>query len=545
MSLYPIMLAGGSGTRLWPLSRELYPKQFLPLTGKLTLFQETLSRLEGIEEVAPPIIVCNEAHRFLVAEQARDFCKAPPTIILEPLGRNTAPALTLAALSLEESCQRSDPDPVMLVMPADHLIRDLAGFQAAIKQGCTLAECGHLVTFGIVPKGPETGYGYIKKGESFDPVAAKASAEKSPILPLYSDGARLPHPDVTPHRVAAFVEKPDLATAQQYVHSRQYLWNSGIFMMWASVWLEQLGRYRPDIMEACRAAYAQGQWDGMFYRPDGDAFNACPSDSIDLAVMEKVAGKSIEDGTTAALFMPDGSPCTPASCSVLPIDIGWSDLGSWSALWEEGDQDAQGNVVQGDVYSHSMRDALLVAQHRLLAAVGLENVIVVETADAVLVAHRDSVQEVKEIVNRLKAEQRVEHLDHRKVHRPWGSYEVLDAGPRFQVKRLIVNPGAALSLQMHYHRAEHWVVVRGTAKVTKGDEEFVLAENQSTYVPVGIAHRLENPGAIPLEIIEVQSGSYLGEDDIVRFADRYNRPVEAKTPALAGLPTPAQPAPEP
>lgn len=545
MSLHPIILAGGSGTRLWPLSRELYPKQFLPLLGKLTMFQETLRRLDGVEDRSHPIIVCNEAHRFLVAEQARDFSKTPPTIILEPVGRNTAPALTLAALSLVGSRQRSDPEPVMLVMPADHVIRDVAGFQVAIRQGCTLAECGHLVTFGIVPKGPETGYGYIKKGEPFDPVAAKTLGEKSPILPLYSDGFQLPHPHVTPYRVAAFVEKPDLATAQQYVQSGEYLWNSGIFMMWASVWLEQLGHYRPDILEACRAAYAQGQWDGTFYRPNGDAFNACPSDSIDLAVMEKVAGKPIQDGTSASFFTSDGSPCAPASCSVLPIDIGWSDLGSWSALWEEGAQDAQGNVVQGDVYSHSMRDALLIAQHRLLAAVGLENVIVVETADAVLVAHKDSVQEVKEIVNRLKAEQRVEHLDHRKVHRPWGSYEVLDSGPRFQVKRLIVNPGAALSLQMHYHRAEHWVVVRGTAKVTKGSEEFVLGENQSTYVPVGTAHRLENPGPIPLEIIEVQSGSYLGEDDIVRLDDRYNRHVEAKSPALTGLPTPAPPSPAP
>ena len=501
MDLHPVILAGGSGTRLWPLSREYYPKQFLNLTGQRSMLQETICRLDGIQEVAPAIIVCNEEHRFLVAEHTRQLGKTPSSIILEPAGRNTAPALTLAALSLADGRQGSDSgDPVMLVMPSDNVIRDVATFQSVVRQGVALAERGCLVTFGIVPTSPETGYGYIKKGQAFD------SAEGN-------DSGKGRNAEA-PFRIAEFVEKPARAKAERMLKSENYLWNSGIFMMRASVWLQQLELHRPDIAEACRRAHARSNRDGDFYRPDADAFAACPSDSIDYAVMEKVP------------LGPKPSSSRSPDCVVLPLDAGWSDLGAWSVLWDEGDQDAQGNVIQGDVLAHSMSNSLLIGQHRLLAAVGLEDVIAVETADAVLVAHKDSVQDVKALVAGLKQENRPEHETHRKVHRPWGSYEIVDAGPGFQVKRLTVNPGAALSFQMHRQRAEHWVVVKGTAKVIKDDQEFVLTENQSTYVPMGTRHRLENPHAVPLEIIEVGSGSYLGEDDIVRFDDRYNRHKE-------------------
>ena len=492
---------------MWPLSRELYPKQFLSLTGERSMLQETISRLDGIANTDSPIVVCNEEHRFLVAEHTRQLGATTRSIILEPAGRNTAPALTLAALALTSGpSEEGDDDPVMLVMPADHVIRKAAIFRSAVKHGAVLAERGCLITFGIVPTEPRTGYGYIRKGQQ---------------LPTPPKGGRKTSSAIRPFALQAFVEKPDQAEAERMVESEGYVWNSGMFMMRASVWLEQLERYRPDIASACREAYSVGTQDGDFFRPDGDVFRSCPSDSIDYAVMENVVAP--DDGASGTNNRPE--------CVVLPLDAGWSDIGEWAAVWEEGEHDSQGNVVRGDVYAQSMRNSLLIGQHRLLSAVGLEDVIVVETADAVLVAHKDSVQDVKDLVARLKAEGRPEQQNHREVHRPWGSYETVDSGPRFQVKRLTVKPGAALSLQMHHHRAEHWVVVRGTAKVTKGDQEFLLTENESTNVPVGMTHRLENPGTIPLELIEVQSGAYLGEDDITRFADRYNRHKQGQSQA--------------
>ena len=483
MLLHPVILAGGSGTRLWPLSREYHPKQFLGLTGSRSMVQETVSRLDGLRRVAQPIIVCNEVHRFLVAEQIRELGHRSPAIILEPSGRNTAPALALAALHLTAQ-REGDDDPVMLTMPADHVIRDVAAFQSVVQRGAALAGEGALVTLGIVPDAPATGYGYIREGEPLDETRSA-------------------------FRLSRFVEKPDSATARAMVESGDHLWNSGIFMMRASVWLKALERHSPRILEACRDAHAAGRRDGMFYRPDPEIFASCPSDSIDYAVMEKITELDDDHGRTVAV--------------VLPMDAGWSDVGAWSALWEDGARDSLGNVVQGDVYARSVRNSLLIGSHRLLAAVGLEDLIVVETSDAVLVTDRDSVQDVKDLVEELRSEGRREQENHRKVHRPWGSYETLDSGPGFQVKRLTVSPGAALSLQMHRHRAEHWVVVKGVARVTRGDEQFLLRENESAYVPVGVRHRLENPEASLLEIIEVQSGDYLGEDDIVRFEDRYNR----------------------
>ena len=511
MVLYPVILAGGSGTRLWPLSRESYPKQFLPLISERTMFQDTLSRLDGMEGVGPPTIVCNEVHRFLVTEQMSQIQKGSQAVILEPIGRNTAPALTLAALSLLDEHRDSSTDPLILAMPADAIIRDVAAFQAAVRAGMSLAESGYLVTFGVVPDAPETGYGYIRKGEVLER-AGRAGGKET---------ASSSSNQVTqPRRLAAFAEKPDTKQAEAYVESGDYLWNCGIFMMRASVWLSELERQRGDIAESCRKAHAGGRADGEFFRPGADQFISCPPESIDYAVMEKVAGQA---GNEARAKVEDAQASKAASSAVVPMNAGWSDVGAWSALWEERAQDAQGNVKQGDVYTHSTRNTLILAQNRLLATVGLEDVVVVETADAVLVASKDAVQHVKDIADALKRDRRPEQDVHRKVHRPWGSYEVVDGGDGFQVKRLTVNPGAALSLQMHRHRAEHWVVVRGTAKVTRGDEVFLLDENQSTYVPEETAHRLENPGDEPLDIIEVQSGSYLGEDDIVRFDDHYNR----------------------
>lgn len=463
--LQPVLLSGGSGTRLWPLSREAYPKQFLPLASDDTMVQATWRRVEALADLAP-IVVANEEHRFLVAEQLRQVGAPVPAILLEPVGRNTAPAIAAAALQ----AMAGGADPLLLVLPSDHVVRDVAGFQRAVREASAAAEAGALVTFGIVPDAPETGFGYIQ-------------AETG-------DGLR---------RVSRFVEKPDTATAQSYLDAGGYYWNSGMFLFRASRYLEELARFRPDIVDAVKAAHAAARHDGDFVRLDKEAFAACASDSIDYAVMEKTA-----------------------DATVLPVDIGWNDVGSWSALWDVAERDGDGNAHHGDVIAVDSRNSYAYAQ-RLVALVGVDDIVVVETDDAVLVARKDRVQDVKQVVARLKEEQRSQAVLHREVHRPWGSYDSVDNGGRHQVKRIKVKPGAALSLQMHHHRAEHWIVVSGTARVTRGDEVLLLSENESTYIPLGVKHRLENPGKVPLELIEVQSGSYLGEDDIVRFEDVYGR----------------------
>ena len=471
-----MILCGGSGTRLWPLSREQYPKQLLALSGNKTMLQDTASRLDASVSlrngrVLPPMVVSNEEYRFITAEQLRQSGHTNVSILLEPKGRNTAPALTLAALA---ATQTGD-DPVLVVMPADHIIDDVQAFRAAVMVGLTHTESSKLVTFGIRPVRAETGYGYIRGG------AASA------------DGA---------HEILAFVEKPDASTAQRYVKSGDYLWNAGIFMMRASVWLGELAKLHSDMLTACRAAFEARSQDRDFVRIGADEFSACPADSIDYAVMEK---------------LPQGRGV------VVPLAAGWSDVGAWDALWHIGTKDGVGNVSQGDVILADTRDTLAISQSRLVACVGLTDAVVVETPDAVLVAQKSSMQQVKDIVARLKKEARTEADAHRKIYRPWGYYDSIDAGARFQVKRIVVNPGASLSLQMHHHRAEHWVVVKGTARVTRGDDSLLLSENESTFIPIGTRHRLENPGKVALEIIEVQSGAYLGEDDIVRYDDTYGR----------------------
>lgn len=477
--LCPVILSGGAGTRLWPLSRELYPKQLLALTGERTMLQQTALRLEGLSATAP-VVVCNEAHRFLVAEQLRQIQIEPRALVLEPFGRNTAPAIALAAYAALKSSAAADSgaDPVLLVLPADHVIRDVPVFQKAVRVALAAAEQGKLVTFGIVPSSPETGYGYIQRAPSDD-------AEKA------NGGA---------HSIARFVEKPSAEKAAQFLKSGDYYWNSGMFMFRARRYLQELARFAPEIAKVCESAAAATQSDLDFTRVDAKLFETCPSDSIDYAVMEKTA-----DGL------------------VVPLDAGWSDVGSWAALHEASESDGRGNVARGDVISEDSNGCYLYSESRLVAVVGLENHVVIETKDAVLVAPKERVQDVKKLVFRLKEQGRYEHSLHREVFRPWGSYDSIENGPRFQVKRLKVKPGATLSLQMHHHRAEHWIVVSGTARITRGDEVFLLEENQSTYIPVGVRHRIENPGKIPVHIIEVQSGSYLGEDDIVRFEDRYGR----------------------
>lgn len=469
MNVYPVILTGGAGSRLWPVSREYYPKPLLPLLGDNSLLQETSTRLNGVVN-GDPLFVCNEEHRFLVAEQMQSIGRPTEAIILEPEGRNTAPALTVAALRLASN----DPGAVMVVMPADHVIVDKTRFQEAVAEGTELASQGYLVTFGVVPRYAETGYGYIKQG---DPIEGSSG-----------------------FKVSRFVEKPDLQTAEQYLSDGDYLWNSGIFAMRADKWLDAIKTHAPEIYDACVAATTEGRNDQDFCRLGKEKFRACPSDSIDYAVMEKTD-----------------------NAAVVPLDAEWSDVGAWSALLEILERDKDGNVTRGDVLTHNVKNTLLLAENRCVAAVGLQNAIVVETADAVLVVDRDHAQDVKQIVSQLKESGRDEYRFHRRVFRPWGNYEGIDVGSRYQVKRLTVKPGAALSLQMHHHRAEHWIVVSGTARVTRGEDVFMLSENESTYIPIGTKHRLENPGAIPLEIIEVQSGSYLGEDDIVRFEDIYNR----------------------
>ena len=464
--LIPVLLSGGSGTRLWPLSRGGFPKQFLPLTGERSMLQETWLRVAGLPGAAAPIAVCNESHRFIVAEQLREVDAHPRAVVLEPVARNTAPAIAAAALV---ACGGGG-DPVLLVLPSDHLVADVEAFRSAVAAALPSAEAGRLVTFGIVPDAPETGFGYIKAAAGAGVVA-----------------------------VERFVEKPDQATAEQYLASGEYAWNSGMFLFRASRFLEELGRYQPEMLARCREAVDQARRDEDFLRLAPGPFAACPADSIDYAVMER---------TDAA--------------AVLPIDVGWSDVGSFSALWEVAERDGDGNAHHGDVIAIDCRNTYAHGR-RLMALVGLEDVIVVDTDDALLVARKDQVQKVKDVVARLKQQGRGEADLHRKVYRPWGNYDSIDQAPRFQVKRITVKPGAALSLQMHHHRAEHWVVVSGTARVTCDDRVFVLTENQSTFIPLGSRHRLENPGKVPLELIEVQSGSYLGEDDIVRFEDVYGR----------------------
>ncbi len=481
--LQPVILSGGSGTRLWPLSREKYPKQLLSLVGDDTLLQATVRRVQGLQgvELAHPMVVCNEEYRFVIAEQLR-LLHLSGTVVLEPCGRNTAPALTLAALS----AIKNGSDPVLLVMPADHVITDVAAFQKVVSAGAVLADQGAVVTFGITPDAPETGYGYIQAGAPYGE----------------ADTARL---------IARFVEKPNLATAQIYLAEGSYSWNSGLFMMRASVWLSAMGICRADILATCQAAWEQGQTDGEFVRVDKTTFTQCPSDSIDYAVMERLASGSGQDTIT----LPPGV--------VLPLSAGWSDVGAWDALWQVLPKDERGNVSQGDVLLQDCENTLVLSEGRLIACVGVSDLVVVETADAILVSHKDKTQDVKKIVDTLKAQGRSEGSIHRKVFRPWGWYDGVDAGERFQVKRIVVKPGGTLSLQMHHHRAEHWIVVSGTARVTCGDKSFLLSENQSTFIPLGTTHRLANPGRVALEMIEVQSGSYLGEDDIVRFEDVHGR----------------------
>ena len=466
-----VLLSGGSGTRLWPLSREAYPKQFLPLLGEQSLLQATWQRVRDLPGAAAPLVVANEEHRFMVAEQLRQVGAKPEALILEPVGRNTAPAIAAAALS----AMKNGADPVLLVLPSDHVIADEAAFRASVLAAMPVAEAGGLVTFGIVPSAPETGYGYIK--------AARG------------DGARA---------VERFVEKPDLATAAAYLASGDYFWNSGMFLFRASRYLEELARFNPDMLERCREALAGATIDHDFLRLDRAAFEACPSDSIDYAVMEK----------TDRAF-------------VLPIDVGWNDVGSWSALWQIAEQDADGNAHRGDVLAIDTRNTLAWSERRLVALIGLDDMIVVDTDDALLVAHRERVQDVKQVVAQLKGDERPHARLHRKVYRPWGSYDGIESGPGFQVKRITVKPGASLSLQLHHHRAEHWIVVSGSARVTCDEKVFDLGANQSTFIPLGSKHRLENIGSEPLELIEVQSGDYLGEDDIVRFEDQYGREKES------------------
>lgn len=472
--LTPVLLSGGVGSRLWPVSRELHPKQFLPLAGELTMLQQTLQRTGKLESSAP-IVVCNEEHRFMVAEQLRQVGIAASGLILEPEGRNTAPAVALAAI--RELAR--DPEAILLVLPADHLIQDVGAFADAVASALPLAQQGRLMTFGVVPVAPETGYGYIRCGGSL--------------------GADL-------YELEAFVEKPDSAVAQSYVDSGSYLWNSGMFLLRAGTYLEQLGEFQPEMLACCQRAMAAATTDLDFIRPQLEAFRACPADSIDYAVMEHTS-----------------------LGGVVALDCGWSDVGAWSALWDVAERDGSGNVSHGDVILDNCSNSYFRSESRLVAATGVDNLVVVETADAILVADRNRVQDVKRIVNRLKADARPEVSLHSRVYRPWGSYESLVTAERFQVKRIIVNPGQTLSLQMHHHRAEHWIVVRGTAEVTCEDKVFMLGEDESTYIPLGHKHRLANPGRIPLELIEVQSGSYLGEDDIVRFEDVYGREKPVST----------------
>jgi len=475
IQIQPVIMAGGSGTRLWPLSRTQFPKQFLVLSGTHSLFQLAALRLAGLKstdiEVPPPVVVGNDEHRFLLLEQLRELRLSGSSLVLEPSGRNTAPAMTLAALQALEN----DTDPVLVVSPADQTVTDADAYTRALQDAVRRAADGSVMILGIPPTAPETGFGYIR-----------------------ADG------DAQRRMVAQFVEKPDRATAKRYIDAGTYYWNSGIFVLKASTWLSALETFRPDIYEATGKAWRARTTDGSFVRPGREEFESVPSESVDYAVMEKCPGSAFAIG-------------------MVPLDAGWSDLGAWDAVWNVADKDEKGNASVGDALFEDSRNTLVHASSRLVSAVGLDNVVVVETPDAVLVADRSRSQDVKKIVTALHVKGRSEQNLHRRVLRPWGWYDSIDAGSRFQVKRIMVKPGASLSLQMHHHRAEHWIVVTGTAEVTNGDKVIMLTENQSTYIPVGQTHRLANPGKVPLEIIEVQSGAYLGEDDIVRFEDTYGR----------------------
>lgn len=464
--IIPVILSGGSGTRLWPLSRKQRPKQFIPLVGEKSLFQMTVERLQAHAEIGYPLIVCNEEHRFMVAEQLREINVKTQGIILEPIGRNTAPAIALAALYLQK--QNLPQDTLLLVLPADHIIQDLTTFYQAINTAIPLAQQGNLVTFGIVPHSPETGYGYIQHDKQ--------------------------------HHVKRFVEKPDLNTAQSYLASGDYLWNSGMFMFDTATYLRELYEYQAEILKVCEQSIENCELDKDFIRVNAANFRQSPDISIDYAVMEKTD-----------------------KAKVISLDAGWNDVGAWSAVWEVGQANESGNVLRGDVLSYDATNNLVYSEQRLVAVVGVHDLVVVDTKDATLVAHKDHVQQVKQIVDQLNVAHRSEATVHREVNRPWGSYDCIDSGQRFQVKRIVVKAGEKLSVQMHHHRAEHWIVVSGTALVRCGDKTFLLTENQSTYIPLGEIHSLANPGKVPLEIIEVQSGSYLGEDDIVRFEDQYGR----------------------
>ena len=468
--IIPVILSGGSGTRLWPLSRRMHPKQLLPLVNDTTMLQDTITRLTGSADIDHAMVICNDDYRFMVAEQVKETDIKTNEIILEPAGRNTAPAIALAAFN----AVRDGDDPVLLVLPADHVIADVDTFQSALQTGKQQSEADKLVTFGVVPDMPETGFGYIKA----------LSTGKSANF----------------YEVDQFVEKPDADTAAAYIADGSYYWNSGMFMFKASIYLEALQQHSPEIYQACQAAFNAATRDADFIRVGKDEFENCPSDSIDYAVMEKVD-----------------------NAVVIPVDIGWSDVGSWSALHDVGDVDTEGNMLIGDVKSGLTTNSYVRANNRLIVTLGVDNMIVVDTDDALLIANRDNVQDIKSIVEQLSSENREEVNLHKCVYRPWGHYQGIDSGPQYQVKRITVSPGAVLSLQMHHHRSEHWVVVSGTAKVTRGEEEFTLSENESTYIPLGQKHRLENIGKIPLQLIEVQTGSYLGEDDIVRFEDIYGR----------------------
>jgi mannose-1-phosphate guanylyltransferase/mannose-6-phosphate isomerase len=469
--IHPVILSGGSGTRLWPMSRTLYPKQLLSLLGRDSLLQQTVRRIADRQGFAAPLLVANEEHRFIIAEQLREIAAVPRALLLEPVGRNTAPAACIAALALTEA----EPDPLMLVMPSDHTIGDLAAFADAVEGAATAARAGALVSFGITPQRAETGYGYMRRGSELD--GAKGV-----------------------FAVAEFVEKPGPEQAQAYVASGEHSWNSGMFLFPARVYLDELERLRPDMVAACRDALATAQRDSDFVRLGREAFAGCDSDSIDYAVMEHTR-----------------------RAAVVPVSMGWSDVGSWDALWEMGDKDQHGNSIEGNVVAEDARNCYLRSEAGLVAAIGIEDLVVVSTADAVMVAPRNRTQDVKKLVARLVKDRRDEADALPTVHRPWGTFTSLHNGHRVQVKHIMVKPGGKLSLQMHHHRAEHWVVVQGTARIRRGDQETMLSEDQSTYIPIGTAHRLENPGKIPLHLIEVQSGSYLGEDDIVRLEDSYGR----------------------